>query len=548
VALEYQTAISEVLNVILHSPSDVQPVLDAIAETAHRLCHAEQAYVMKLADGSFVMAAGKHAEPDRIEYLRQHPVAVDRGSISGRAAIERRTIHIVDAMTDPEYTLNQAGHISPCRTLLGVPLMREGEAIGVIVLTRAIVQPFTERQIDLITIFADQALIAIENARLFEAQQARTRELTESLEQQTATADMLKVISRSTFDLQTVLDTLAQSAAKLCEADHVWLYRRDGEVYRWVASYGHSKEEHETIKRYMLTVAYLPGRGSVIARTLLENQPVQIADVLADPEYTLFDLQKIGNYRTALAIPLLREGASIGTLTMTRSQVRPFSDKQIELAATFADQAAIAIENVRLFNEVQTRTRELARSVEELRALGDVSQAVNSTLDLETVLETIVGRAVQLSSSDSGIVYEFDEVVETFHARASHRITPEHLATLRAAPIRLGEGAVGRAGAIWEPVQVADIADERQFVAPQTHDLLIREGLRSLLAIPLVRDQRVLGGLVILRRELGTFSPEIVATLQTFAAQSVLAIQNARLFREIEKKSRELELEHVLAE
>jgi signal transduction histidine kinase/CheY-like chemotaxis protein len=212
------------------------------------------------------------------------------------------------------------------------------------------------------------------------------------------------------------------------------------------------------------------------------------------------------------------------------------------LLKTFADQAVIAIENVRLFNEAQARSRELDRSVAELRALSEVSQAVSSTLNLETVLETIVGRAVQLSSSDSGIVYEFDEVVQTFHARASHRITPEHLATVRAAPIRLGEGAVGRAGAIREPVQVADIADERQFVAPQTRGLLIREGLRSLLAIPLVREQRVLGGLVILRRELGTFSPDIVATLQTFAAQSVLAIQNARLFREIEKKSRELEL------
>jgi signal transduction histidine kinase len=197
---------------------------------------------------------------------------------------------------------------------------------------------------------------------------------------------------------------------------------------------------------------------------------------------------------------------------------------------------------VRLFDEVQARTRELARSVAELRALGEVSRAVSSTLKLEAVLETIVGCAVQLSASDSGIVYEFDEVAQTFHARGSHRITAEHLAIIRAEPIQSGEGAVGRAGAIREPVQVADVADERQFVAPQTRALLVREGLRSLLAIPLVREQRVLGGLVILRRELGAFSSETVATLQTFAAQSVLAIQNARLFREIEDKSRQLAL------
>ncbi len=232
----------------------------------------------------------------------------------------------------------------------------------------------------------------------------------------------------------------------------------------------------------------------------------------------------------------------IGVITLGRTSVRPFSDKQIELVTTFADQAVIAIENVRLFDEVQARTRELAQSVAELRALGEVSRAVSSTLELETVLETIVACAVQLSGSDSGIVYEFDEVAQTFQARGSHRITPEHLAIVRAEPIRFGGGAVGRAGAIREPVQVADIADERQFVAPQTRALLVREGLRSLLAIPLVREQRVLGGLVILRRELGAFSPETVATLQTFAAQSVLAIQNARLFREIEDKSRQLQL------
>src|SRR5262249_19076136 len=277
------------------------------------------------------------------------------------------------------------------------------------------------------------------------------------------------------------------------------------------------------------------GRGTVAGRTALEKRPVHVVDVLADPEFKFIEAARLGGQRTVLGVPLLREGAPVGFMILMRKTVRPFTHKQIELVETFADQAVIAIENVRLFDEV------LAQSVAELRALGEVSRAVSSTLKLETVLETIVGCAVQLSRSDSGIVYEFDELAQTFQARGSHRITAEHLAIVRAEPIRFGEGAVGRAGAIREPVQVADIADERQFVAPQTRALLVREGLRSLLAIPLVREQRVLGDLVILRCELGAFSPEIVATLQTFAAQSVLAIQNARLFSEIEDKSRQLQ-------
>jgi GAF domain-containing protein len=231
----------------------------------------------------------------------------------------------------------------------------------VIALIRSRVRPFTVGQIDLVMTFADQAVIAIENTRLL-------NELRESLQQQTATADVLKVISRSTFDLETVLNTLVESAVRLCDSDHAWLFRRDGEVYRWAASYGHSKEEHERINRYMLTLAISPGRGSVVGRTALDGKPVQITDVLADPEYTLGDVQKISNYRTGLGIPLLREGVPIGVLALTRSKVQPFTDRQIELLITFADQAVIAIENVRLFEAEQQRTRELSESLEQQTA------------------------------------------------------------------------------------------------------------------------------------------------------------------------------------
>jgi signal transduction histidine kinase len=486
--------------------------------------------------GRFRLVAANNVEADYVKWLAQNPAKADRGSIAGRAVIERSTIHIPDVLADPEYTRLESQKRGRHRSLLGVPLLREGVPIGVIALHRTEVRPFTNKQIELVTTFADQAVIAIENVRLFEEVQARTRELSESLQQQTATADVLKAISRSTFNLQAVLNTLVESAARLCDADRGIAYRREGATYKITASYGFSREFHEFQESHPV----ISGRGTAVGRTAIEGKTIHIPDVLADPEYTFLESQKIGRYRAVLAVPLLRQGNPIGALSLTRSEPLPFSANQIGLVETFADQAVIAIENARLFDEVQARTRELTQSVAELRALGEVSRAVSSTLKLETVLETIVACAVQLSGSDSGIVYEFDEIAQTFQARGSHRITAEHLAIVRAEPIRFGEGAIGRAGAIREPVQVADIADERQFVAPQTRGLLVREGLRSVLAVPLVREQRVLGSFVILRRELGAFSPEIVATLQTFAAQSVLAIQNARLFDEIEDKSRQL--------
>ena len=278
-----------------------------------------------------------------------------------------------------------------------------------------------------------------------------------------------------------------------------------------------------------------------MGRVALERRTIHFPDILADPEYQWSEAQRIASFRTVLGVPMLREGAPIGVFFIWREAVRPFTDKQIELVTTFADQAVIAIENVRLFNELQARTTQLTRSVEELTALGEVSRALSSTLDLETVLNTIVARANQLAGTDACSVYEYDEEAEEFHLRATHNLDEAVVAIARRTPIRRGEGVQGRMAITREPVQIPDISREDAYRGP-LRDILLRTGTRALLAIPLLREDHLVGGLTVNKKAPGEFAPEVVELLKTFATQSALAIQNARLFREIEAKSRELEI------
>jgi two-component system, NtrC family, sensor kinase len=336
-----------------------------VAESSVKLCDAERAFIHRY-DGELLHgAAAFNSPPEFKEWVAQHPIRPGRHSAAARTALERRTVHIPDCQTDPEYTYG-AKDVEPVRTVLAVPILKGDDLLGVIVIYRFEVRLFTDKQIALVETFADQSAIAIENVRLFDEVRARTDELSEALRQQTATADVLKVISRSAFNLPTVLQTLVESASRLCEADKATIIRRKGASLQITEAYGFSQEFIEAVKDLPVE----PTLGTASGRALLESQIVHIPDVEADPDYT-FTAKKLGDYRTILAVPMLREGETIGVLVLTRPDVRPFTDKQIETASTFADQAAIAIENVRLFESVEARTRELVKSLEELRATQD---------------------------------------------------------------------------------------------------------------------------------------------------------------------------------
>ena len=529
-ALEQQTATSEVLRAISSYPGDPQPVFQAMLKNAVRLCDAKFGNIYSRDGDALHLVATENAptafaEARRRASFRPSPKTPTRRMIANKKVVHIADLRVEKAYVDRDPWIVAGVELGGVRTVLMVPMLKENELIGAFSVYRQEVRPFTDKQITLVSNFAAQAVIAIENARLL-------GELREMLQQKTATADVLKVISRSTFDLPKVLNTLLEWAARLCEADKGVILRPSGDAsYYAAAIYRHTPEFIQS----QMGIVFTPGRSGVVGRVLLEGKSVQIPDVFSDPEYAFGEFARLGDFRTILGVPLVREGVPIGLFVLHRAAVRPFGEKQIKLVETFADQAVIAIENSRLLNE-------LRQSLEQQTATAQVLQVISSsTGDLAHVFAIMLENATRICEAKFGTLYLKD--AEGFRATAMHNAPPEYEEARAQIVHPSPHTTLWQAANTKQAVQIADAAKERGYLEgePFVVSAVKKGGYRSVLSVPMLHENQVAGVITIFRQEVSSFGDEHIALLQNFAAQAVIAIENARLLNDLRDRTQQLQ-------